>query len=213
VTTTQIKSRDRVRDLAEVFTHEREVNAMLDLVADMFPSESDPGNTDRLFLEPACGHGNFLAEILRRKLATVTTKRYGRGDRFEHRVLRCAASTYGIDISNDNVLESRERMTQVVADEIGELSAEADAALAAILETNIIQADSLAHAGEIELVEYLPGNGGFFTRVWSRPLDPAAATPSLFTPEPRRDAVPVHYSELARQIGPTTVGFVGRKAA
>lgn len=213
MTTAQIKSRDRVRSLAEVFTHEREVNAMLDLVADMFPSEDDPGNTDRLFLEPACGHGNFLVEILRRKLTHVTAKRYGRGDRFEHRVLRCVASTYGIDISDENVFESRERMVQVVAGEVGELSAAAEAALATILETNIVQADALADAAEIELVEYHALSGGFFTRVWSRPLDPAAANPSLFTPEPRRDAVPVHYSELARQIGPTSVGFVGRKAA
>lgn len=213
VTTAQIKSRDRVRDLAEVFTHEREVNAMLDLVADMFPNADDPGNTDRLFLEPACGHGNFLVEILRRKLVTVTPRRYGRGDRFEHRVLRCAASTYGIDISLDNVLESRERMTQVITDEVGELSAEAHSALATILETNVIQADALAHAAEIELIEYRAESGGFFMRAWSHPLDPAAATPTLFTPEPRMDAVPVHYSELARQIGPTSVGFVGRKAA
>ena len=34
----QIKTRQRVRDLAEVVTHEREVNAMLDLIPDMFPS-------------------------------------------------------------------------------------------------------------------------------------------------------------------------------
>lgn len=213
MTTAQIKSRDRVRGQAEVFTHEREVKAMLDLIADMFPSADDPGNTDCLFLEPACGHGNFLVEILRRKLAHVTTRRYGSGERFEHRVLRCAASTYGVDISEDNVLEARERLTQVVADEVGELSAMADAALATILETNIIRADALAGAPEIELIEYLPESGGRFTRVWSRPLDPEEGTPSLFTPEPQQDAVPVHYSELARQHGPTTTDFVGRKAA
>ena len=45
----QIKTRDRVRDLAEVYTHEREVHAMLDLVPDMFPTEDDPGNHDRTF--------------------------------------------------------------------------------------------------------------------------------------------------------------------
>jgi hypothetical protein len=73
----QIRSRSRVRDLAEVYTHDREVHAMLDLVPDMFPTEEDPGNTDRTFLEPACGHGNFLVEILRRKLTYVTTSRYG----------------------------------------------------------------------------------------------------------------------------------------
>ncbi len=60
----QIKSRERVRDLAEVYTDEREVNAMLDLVPDMFPSADDPGNTDRTFLEPACGDCNFLVVFL-----------------------------------------------------------------------------------------------------------------------------------------------------
>jgi hypothetical protein len=69
-----------VRDLAEVYTHEREVNAMLDLVPDMFPSAADTDNTDRAFLEPACGDGNFLVEILRRKLRYVTPRRCGRGE-------------------------------------------------------------------------------------------------------------------------------------
>jgi hypothetical protein len=103
----QIKSRARVRNLAEVYTHEREVNAMLDLVPEMFPGESDPGNTDRTFLEPACGSGNFLVEIFRRKLNYVTPRRYGRGERFEHRILRSLASIYGIDIGADNIEESR----------------------------------------------------------------------------------------------------------
>src|SRR3546814_7900619 len=63
----QIKTRQRVRDLAEVFTHEREVKAMLDLIPDMFPAGSSTRAVDAKFLEPACGSGNFLAEILDRK--------------------------------------------------------------------------------------------------------------------------------------------------
>lgn len=49
--------RNRVRDLAEVYTHHREVAAMLDLVPDMFPTDDDPDRHDRTFLEPAtrCG--------------------------------------------------------------------------------------------------------------------------------------------------------------
>src|ERR1700758_2601872 len=94
----QIRSRERVRDLAEVYTHKREVDAMLDLVAEKFPSAAEPGNTDCTLFEPACGSGNFLEEILRRKLAFVTTRRYGRGERFEHRILRCLASIYAVDI-------------------------------------------------------------------------------------------------------------------
>jgi hypothetical protein len=85
----QIKNRGRVRGLAEVYTHSREVNAMLDLVPDMFAAGDDPDIHDRTFLEPACGSGNFLDEILRRKLHTVTASRYSTAELFEHRVLRC----------------------------------------------------------------------------------------------------------------------------
>ena len=58
----QVKSRERVQQHGEVFTNEREVNAMLDLV------KHETERIDSRFLEPACGDGNFLAEILRRKL-------------------------------------------------------------------------------------------------------------------------------------------------
>lgn len=214
----QIKSRGRVRDLAEVYTHEREVNAMLDLVPDMFPSETDPGNTDRTFLEPACGHGNFLVEILARKLRHVTPRRYGRGERFEHRVLRCLASIYGIDISPDNVAEARERMRSIVAQHLEahaatEMTPAFHEALSAILATNVIRADTLADAAEIELIAYEPGANGTFIREWSHPLDPAASEPNLFTLAPRRDGVPVHYSELSRQPEPTVADSTQREAA
>jgi len=215
----QIKSRDRVRDLAEVYTHDREVNAMLDLVPDMFPSECDLGNTDRLFLEPACGHGNFLVEILRRKLEHVTPRRYGRGESFEHRILRCLASIYGIDICEENVRESRERMRALVGAHLERhLSPDAPTkgfgrAAEVILETNVVCADSLADAAEIELVEYRPGRAGTFVREWSRPLDPAVGEQNLFSLPPRCDEVPVHYSELARQTEPTVAEPAQRKAA
>lgn len=214
----QIKSWERVRDLAEVYTHEREVNAMLDLVPDMFPSARDPGNTDRTFLEPACGHGNFLVEILRRKLKYVTPRRYGCGERFEHRVLRCIASIYAIDICDDNVHESRERMRSVISAHFEDhLSANGpttgfEDAAEVILETNIIHADALADAAEIELVEYRPGSGGAFTREWSC-LDPAANEATLFSLAPHGDEVPIHYSELRDNASPVAREALERKAA
>ena len=64
----QIKSKERVADHGEVFTAEREVNAMLDLV------KQETERIESRFLEPACGTGNFLAEVLRRKLAVVRRK-------------------------------------------------------------------------------------------------------------------------------------------
>lgn len=214
----QIRSRERVRDLAEVYTHEREVNAMLDLVPDMFPSARDPGNTDCTFLEPACGHGNFLVEILRRKLEHVTLRRYGRGERFEHRVLRCLVSVYGIDICEDNVRESRERMRSAIGAHVdthlrGDRPTTGFSdAVEAILETNIICADAVADAAEIELVEYLTGSGGTFIRTWSR-LDPATSETSPFSLSPRRDEAPIHYSELGDNPGPVAHDALARKAA
>ena len=61
----QVKSRRRVREHGEVFTNEREVNAMLDMV------KQETERIESRFLEPACGDGNILAEVLRRKLAVV----------------------------------------------------------------------------------------------------------------------------------------------
>src|SRR5699024_2674592 len=105
--------RERVRSLAEVYTHEREVNAMLDMVADMFPHGSIK-TVDKTFLEPACGSGNFLEAILRRKLAGI---RYGKVRalaRYEHWLLRALASIYGVDIDESNVTESRQRLLETV---------------------------------------------------------------------------------------------------
>lgn len=200
----QIRSRRRVRDLAEVYTHDREANAMLDLVAEMFPSVDDPENIDRTFLEPACGHGNFLVEILLRKLAYVTTNRYGTEQDFEYRLLRCFTSTYGIDILEANVVEARDRMRLVLQKHLAAqpVSVELLAAVDAVLETNIQRADTLGAAQEIELVEYQSVGDGCFLREWSplqRPDDDGQL--NLFSETSTqlvRDALPVHYTELAK---------------
>ena len=216
----QIKSRDRVRDLAEVYTHEREVNAMLDLVPDMFPSERDPGNTDRTFLEPACGHGNFLVEILRRKLEHVTPRRYGRGERFEHRILRCLASIYGIDICEENVARvaradaSRNQRTSRKAPESRCLRREVSTRPSRRSSRPMSSAPTRSPTPpRSSWSNTEPGSGGTFIREWSRPLDPAVGEPNLFSLPPRCDEVPVHYSELARQTEPTVADPAQRKAA
>jgi len=208
----QIKSRERVRDLAEVYTHKREVDAMLDLIDDMFPSANDPGNTDRRFLEPACGSGNFLEEILRRKLAFVTTRRYGRGERYEHRLLRCLASIYAIDIHPENVEESKDRLRALINSHLdNDLNTQAvspafvDAA-EEILRTNVICADTLADADSIEFIEYRPGRAGVFTREWFHMVDEQGQQDLFAAVEPKRDGRPVHYSELSANREPVPEG-------
>lgn len=103
----QIKSRKRVVDHGEVFTNEREVKAMCDLV------KNETERIDSRFLEPACGDGNFLAEILTRKL-DIVKKRYRRSSiDYEKNSLLAVSSLYGVDIMMDNVLECRERLFKI----------------------------------------------------------------------------------------------------
>ena len=107
----QIKSKKRVYDFGEVYTNEREVNAMLDLV------KEETFRIDTTFLEPACGNGNFLVEILRRKLTTVG-RMYGSDiDAYRLHMIEAVTSIYGLDIQVDNVQESRKRMLNICLEE------------------------------------------------------------------------------------------------
>lgn len=100
----QIKSKQRVADYGEVYTNDREVKAMCDLVKD------ETERIDSRFLEPACGNGNFLAEILTRKLG-VCKRKYKRSPLdYEKYSVLAASSIYGVDILQDNVLDCRRRM-------------------------------------------------------------------------------------------------------
>ncbi len=102
--TNQVKSKQRVANHGEVFTAEREVNAMLDLV------KQETERIDSRFLEPACGDGNFLAEILRRKLAVVKRKYKKSPIDYEKNAVLAATSIYGVDLLQDNVEACRARM-------------------------------------------------------------------------------------------------------
>lgn len=100
----QVKSRKRVADHGEVFTSEREVKAMLDLVKDQ---------TERIestFLEPACGSGNFLVEILRRKLNVLQNKYAQSRAEYDVHIIKAVCSIYGVELLPDNAEECRERL-------------------------------------------------------------------------------------------------------
>lgn len=92
----QVKSKERVADHGEVFTNEREVNAMLDLV------KQETERIDSRFLEPACGEGAFLKEILRRKLQVVRNKYKKNPFDYERYAIIALTSIYGVDLLEDN---------------------------------------------------------------------------------------------------------------
>ena len=99
--TKQTVSKKRVADHGEVFTAPREVNAMLDLV------KQETQRIDSRFLEPACGKGAFLTEILRRKLAIVSERYHRSSAEYERYAVLAVASIYGIDLLPDNVADCR----------------------------------------------------------------------------------------------------------
>ena len=100
----QIKTKQRVTDHGEVFTAEREVKAMCDLV------KQETERIDSRFLEPACGDGNFLSEILTRKLAVVKKKYKKSSLDYEKNAILALSSIYGVDILLDNAIACRDRL-------------------------------------------------------------------------------------------------------
>jgi len=138
----QTKSKKRVADHGEVFTAEREVNAMLDLV------KQETERIDSRFLEPACGNGNFLAEILRRKLAVVKS-RYGKNAAdYERYAVIAIACIYGIELLPDNAEECRKRMFDIFDEEYtsvckNEANNDTRVTVHYILQRNIICGDAL----------------------------------------------------------------------
>lgn len=138
----QVKSKKRVADHGEVFTSEREVNAMLDLI------KQETERIDSRFLEPACGNGNFLAEVLRRKLAVVEAKYKKSQLDYERYAIIAISSIYGVDILEDNAQECRDRLFNIFEEQYtkiykNECKEECRASVNFLLNRNILWGDAL----------------------------------------------------------------------
>lgn len=143
----QIKSKERVSKHGEVFTAEREVNAMLDLV------KQETERIESRFLEPACGDGNFLIEILRRKLA-VCEERVKRKQftqlQYEKHAVWAVSSIYGIELLPDNAAACRQRLYGYFCEQYERLFGKQGKpacrkAVEFLLERNIIMGDALTY--------------------------------------------------------------------
>ena len=142
----QVKSRERVQKHGEVFTAEREVNAMLDLV------KNETERIDSRFLEPACGDGNFLIEILRRKLAVVHANwlKHQSQLQYEKDAILAISSMYGIDILPDNAAACRARLLSYFKEQYSGLfpqsyKPECITSVEFLLSKNIILGDALTY--------------------------------------------------------------------
>ena len=206
--TKQIKSRQRVAQHGEVFTNPREVNAMLDLVRD------ESFRLDSRFLEPACGDGNFLIEILRRKLSLIENIKSQ--TKWEFKSLIAVGSCYGIELLEDNAEACRDRLYREVVGQmrrIGDLG-DYEKSLRYMLQKNIVCGDALtyrtADGKPITFCEWTPiaGSMQFARRDFQFDfLVNQTHQYSLFDEqgeaqsfdEPVRSYPPVHYTQLYTQ--------------
>jgi len=214
---TQVKSKQRVADHGEVFTSQREVNAMLDLV------KQETERIESRFLEPACGNGNFLSEILKRKL-DVVKGRYGKSQYdFERYAVIAASSIYGIDIQEDNVLECRQRLFCIFDDEYyrplykDACKDSCRESIRYILSCNIVWGDALTlktvgeQPGYIVFAEWSPINGSlikrrdftFHSMLQNESLNElelfsfiSDQGEEVYIPSPEKDYPPIHFLEL-----------------
>lgn len=210
----QVVSKKRVADHGEVYTSKREVNAMLDLV------KQETERIESRFLEPACGDGNFLMEILGRKLRVVES-RYSKSQLdYERNAVLALSSVYGIDILEDNVLKCRKWLFDVFEQQYIRNFKEAAKdecrkAVKYILGRNIIWGDALTlktvghNPQPIVFSEWSPVNGSMLKRrdfTFHGLLDQAAMKEppffsdlgeDVFIPSPEREYPLIHFLRVA----------------
>lgn len=211
---TQVKSRQRVADHGEVLTGKREVVAMLDLV------KQETERIESRFLEPACGTGNFLTEILARKLHVVETRYRKSQTEYERYAVLAVSSIYGIDILGDNVQQCRHRLFGVFEWNYTRLFKrkarnKCREAVRFILERNIIWGDALtlktvgAEPQYIVFSEWSPVGGNKLKRrdftfhgllshhsIKELPLFSDLGE-DVFIPQPQKEYSPTHFMEVS----------------
>ena len=214
MTVQQVKSKKRVADHGEGFTSEREVNAMLDLVKD------ETEKLESTFLEPACGTGNFLTEILRRKLAVVKRRYKGNQLDFERNSTIAIASVYGVDILQDNIVECRARLFDIFNEMYIKIYKKKSRdsvrkAVKFILDKNIVWGDALSletvgdNSQPIVFSQWSAINGSKIKRkdfCYKSMIDQASLSElplfsdlgeEAYIPTPIKDYPPVHFLEIA----------------
>lgn len=214
----QVKSKKRVSDHGEVFTSEREVNAMLDLV------KQETERIDSRFLEPACGNGNFLVEIIRRKLEIVENRYRKNQLEFERYAVIAISSIYGVDLLQDNVTEAQVRLFDIFNKLYTNLyknscKEECRVSVRFILERNILKGDALTLKTDndepIIFSEWSAVNGSMIKRrdftldnllkaeeqkVPGGLFDDFYETDPAFLPKPIQDFPLTHFLKLADNV-------------
>lgn len=141
-----IKSKQRVKDFAEVLTPSHIVKQMVDMV-DKEMGEDNYGF--KTWFDPAVGTGNFPAEILERKM--IWCKERGLNNREK---LRSLATIYAVDIQQDNVEETRARLKQIALKHMDNPTITDEIIAESVLEANIILGDTINEPEKIVFLSW-----------------------------------------------------------
>lgn len=167
---------------------------------DLIPLKKPDDIISYRYLEPACGNGNFLIEILRRKLARVNEKYANKSMReYEFYIARALTTIYGIDICAENVIEARERLYVEVKSNVdlhkGSFlySGGFFGLVRYILERNIVQGDSINRPHEIEFTEFKIKSRDFERLVYNY------ASLSDPKPWPTHHIEPTHFLRIGQE--------------
>lgn len=139
---TGIKSEERVNKFGEVYTPQDIVCKMSDMVGESLY------RMDKTVLEPSCGNGNFMVELIKRKMEGAIKEVKEKGGNFDLMTLKAVSLVYGVDIIVDNIEESKNRMMDVIqtmyTEHTGnEITEELKKSVKFILDRNVILGNTL----------------------------------------------------------------------
>jgi len=204
---------DRIAEYGEVFTNEKEVKDMLSLV------QNETQRIDSKFLDPACGDGNFLKEIILQKLMLLKQINKKEQLNYEKNLFLIVANTYGIELLKDNVVKCRKRIYKIVSEIYlkqfkNNFNSQFLASLNFVISKNIVHGDSLTNKNPSN-GEYLKFSEWVFTTrslvkrreflykeliensiINDSPLF-ASNEKQVFIPDPYKDFKVIHFYELA----------------
>ena len=204
---------DRIAEYGEVFTNEKEVKDMLSLV------QNETRRIDSKFLDPACGDGNFLEEVILQKLMLLKQINKKEQLNYEKNLFLIVANTYGIELLKDNVIKCRKRIYKIVSEIYlkqfkNNFNSQFIASLNFVISKNIVHGDSLTNKNPSN-GEYLKFSEWVFTTrslvkrreflykeliensiINDSPLF-ASNQNQVFIPNPYKDFKVIHFYELA----------------
>ncbi len=162
------KENYKVDEFGEVFTSKREVNDMVDMI------NNETNRLESTFLEPACGDGNFLSEVLNRKLKLIESYKSSLKIDFQANIFKAASSLYGIDIQKENVEKCRIRLFEKIIkffEKEYTKDIEFEEVIKLVLEKNILLGDALTLINPVDNTPIVFSQWSFLSEYQVKRLD------------------------------------------